>query len=131
MASVAATAATTNYYKVSTEPDAWVSNDGGVWSAQTAVGDAVAATMVDANGVPTNTVVLNTSFDNLQFAGLNVAASQNLALVHEALHTGTQLNEFQLAAKLGLGTFDNTLEGLKAASLSISLYLRYDCPPGQ
>jgi hypothetical protein len=94
-----------------------------------ALGSNIAVTLPGVFGSVANDVVIGSSFLTGTQFGSTVAASQNIVLMHEALHTGTGLNDFQLASKLGLGDFPATTDGHAAASMSISYWLEYDCPP--
>jgi hypothetical protein len=90
-----------------------------------AIGSSRATVLFNASGGVSNTVVLGAAYFSATTLGQTLAASQNVTLIHEALHTGTGLNDEALAGRLGFG------EGLPhiAASNSISIWLATDCPP--
>jgi len=89
------------------------------------LGTARAATLPNAAGTGgANFVVVGTSFFTQIAYGGSLLASQDITLVHEALHTGTGLGDSPLAQKLGLGKMPQN-----AASTSISLWLALGCPP--
>jgi hypothetical protein len=69
-------------------------------------------------------VVVGTSFFTQVAYGGSLLASQDITLVHEALHTGTGLGDTALAQQLGLGNMPQP-----AASASISLWLALGCLP--
>jgi hypothetical protein len=85
----------------------------------TYLGTSVAGVVPDANGLPSNFVVVGAVY-----FGLN-AYQQNITLIHEALHTGSGLDDPLLAAQLGLG---NNLSK-QAASDSITDWLALGCAP--
>ena len=77
----------------------------------------VAASIYDANGNVANDVVLGPGFFGED------AVAQNTTLIHEALHTWLNLDDLQLAARLGLGNLPNTQAGADTASNLISAFL--------
>ena len=78
--------------------------------------DNNAAVIPDAKGGLTNKVVLSKEFFE------SSKQDQNVTLVHETLHVGTQLGDVELAKKLGLGNLSQP-----DASRSIKDWLRSDC----
>jgi hypothetical protein len=126
------TAASTEYYNAASLEGSWfVSNITGYQTPDNLamfLGGARARLLVNRWGEAMNSVVVGSSFLNGAPFG-TVENSQNITLIHEALHTGTGYDDPALAKTLGLGSFKNDQIGISAASQSISTWLAYDCPP--
>ena len=124
---VASVASQTEYYNTNSfEGTELVSSIAGGTINDTLIqylGGARAGVLPGIYGWATNNVVVGSLFFNQIGYGATILDSQNITLVHEALHTGTGLNDPQLALKLGLGSFDTSGAGISAASQSISSYL--------
>lgn len=83
-----------------------------------ALGGNVAVTLENAYGQITNKVVLSKIYFTQVNLGSDLATSQNITLVHEALHVQTGYGDVSLAMQMGLGKFEPA-----EASRQISYYL--------
>jgi hypothetical protein len=126
------TAASTQYYNAASSEGAWFVSDITGYQTQDNLvmflGNARARLLLNRWGQAMNSVVVGSSFLNEAPFG-TVEYSQDITLIHEALHTGTGLDDLKLAERLGLGRFDQDSVGISAASQSISIWLAYDCVP--
>ena len=129
---VAEVAASTEYYDGSSsegnflvrEISGWVEPSDKDQNLRTYLGSGRAGTLPDVSGNASNDVVVGTRFRTETIKGVSLEATQNLTLIHEALHTGTGNRDSALAYELGLGKMDQP-----AASASISLWLFNNCHP--
>jgi len=134
LGTVATIAASTTYYRVEFEGHYQVREISGYvnplhpnQNLKQYLGSARAATLPNAAGTgAANYVVIGSAFFTQTVFGADLATSQNRTLIHEALHTGTGLNDVDLAIRLGLGKLPQY-----AASVAISSWLAYDCPSPQ
>jgi len=92
------------------------------------LGDNVAAVLLGIAGTVTNSVVVGSAFFSTIQYGSSLAQSQDITLVHEALHTGTGQGDADLANTLQLGFFSNSAGGNEEGSRAISNWLANDCP---
>jgi RHS repeat-associated protein len=97
------------------------------------LGSARAATLPNSTGTgAANYVVLGTSFFTKVAYGGSLAASQNITLVHEALHTGAGLGDLDLYNQLGFAPIDvanlTPVQVVQVAGGTISLWLAEGCP---
>ena len=90
------------------------------------IGDGNAAVLYSSSAQLSNDVVLGANFFTFDLGGYGttVLASQIISLLHEALHTGTGLNDQVIAGMLGYG---NNLSP-DQASTDISDWLSAGCP---
>jgi RHS repeat-associated protein len=131
LSDIAAIAATTEYYSTYFEGHYKVRDISGYVNPERPnqtlaqyLGSARAGTLPNALGGAANFVVLGVTFFTETTFGSSLAESQNRTLIHEALHTGTGLDDVELAEKLGFGRLPQ-----QAASYSISSWLAGDCAP--
>jgi hypothetical protein len=126
MNQVAATAAAATYYATYLEGSLTVNSIVASFDTSTlnqAVGGNIAISLVNAFGQFANDVVLGSLYFTTVEYGPNLATSQNVVLVHEALHNATGWGDTTLASNMGLGDFPNTPAGIQAASQAISNFL--------
>jgi len=123
---VAAKATTATYYSTYFEGNlresdiiAWMGNE----TLGTVLGSNRAVTLVDAFGKYPDVVVIGYQYFTQISAGPDLATSQNITLVHEAIHNALSADDTRVASQMGLGNFPDTPGGVDAASIAISAFL--------